>query len=116
LILYSRLLLQLNHDSAFAKAYQDGLNKKLYWGPTYEDSMDLIAKLPAIAGRIYRNCYGGDKLPAIDQDADYSKNLSNMLGFGGDEKFVELMRLYLTIHSDHEGGNVSVCLLSSLGK
>lgn len=33
--------LQLNHNSAFAKAYQDGINKKEYWGPTFEDSMDL---------------------------------------------------------------------------
>lgn len=32
---------QLNHDSAFAKAYQDGVSKKEYWGPTFEDAMDL---------------------------------------------------------------------------
>lgn len=35
---------QLNHDSAFAKAYQDGISKKEYWGPTFEDSMDLYVK------------------------------------------------------------------------
>ena len=29
-----------------------------------------------------------------------------MLGFNNAD-FVELMRLYLTIHADHEGGNVS---------
>lgn len=29
-----------------------------------------------------------------------------MLGFD-DQQFVELMRLYLSIHTDHEGGNVS---------
>ncbi len=29
-----------------------------------------------------------------------------MLGYT-DPQFIELMRLYLTIHSDHEGGNVS---------
>jgi citrate synthase len=29
-----------------------------------------------------------------------------MLGFE-DKMFTELMRLYLTIHTDHEGGNVS---------
>jgi len=69
--------------------------------------MDLIAKMPAIAGRIYRNTFGGSNPPAIDLKADYSQNLCNQLGFGGDEKFVELMRLYITIHSDHEGGNVS---------
>lgn len=30
-----------------------------------------------------------------------------MLGFGENSDFVDLMRLYLAIHADHEGGNVS---------
>lgn len=66
-----------------------------------------IAKLPNIAGRIYRNVYGRGKLPSIDLQKDYSANLSALLGFGDNAAFVELMRLYITIHSDHEGGNVS---------
>lgn len=70
--------------------------------------MDLIAKLPNIAGRIFRNVYGDGKLPAIDANKDYSANLASLLGYGDNEQFVELMRLYITIHSDHEGGNVSV--------
>ncbi len=37
---------------------------------------------------------------------DYSANFNRMLGFN-DKAFDELMRLYLVIHSDHEGGNVS---------
>ena len=61
--------------------------------------MDLIAKLPNIAGRIYRNVYGGGKLPAIEADKDYSYNLANLLGFADKSDFVELMRLYITIHS-----------------
>lgn len=106
---------QLNHDSAFAKAYQDGVSKKDYWGPTFEDAMDLfvlhthlvypmlifccsIAKLPNIAGRIYRNVFGDGKLPAIDPHKDYSHNLATLLGFGENEAFVELLRLYITIH------------------
>lgn len=104
---FSLAVTALNHDSAFAKAYAQGISKKDYWQPTYEDAMDLIAKLPAIAGRIFRNVYGDGKLPAIDASADYSKNLSTLLGFGDNKEFVELMRLYITIHSDHEGGNVS---------
>ncbi|KAG9315107.1 citrate synthase-like protein [Chiua virens] len=104
---FSLAVTALNHDSAFAKAYQDGVSKKEYWGPTFEDAMDLIAKLPNIAGRIYRNVFGDGKLPAIDPRRDYSHNLATLLGFGDDEAFVELLRLYLTIHSDHEGGNVS---------
>merc|ERR1712130_877827 len=37
---------------------------------------------------------------------DWSANYCNQIGFK-DPKFVELMRLYFTIHTDHEGGNVS---------
>lgn len=36
-----RTLLQLNHNSAFSKAYAEGISKKEYWGPTFDDSMDL---------------------------------------------------------------------------
>lgn len=104
---FSLAVTALNHNSAFAKAYQDGAKKQDYWDPTFEDSMDLIAKLPNIAGRIYRNVFGEGKLPAIDPAKDYSHNLATLLGFGDNAGFVELLRLYITIHSDHEGGNVS---------
>jgi citrate synthase len=57
-----------------------------------------IAKLPNIAGRIYRNVYGRGKLPSIDAQKDYSHNFATLLGFGDDAGFVELMRLYITIH------------------
>ncbi|KAJ1953985.1 citrate (Si)-synthase [Dispira parvispora] len=104
---FSLAVTALQHESQFAKAYQSGIPKTKYWEYTYEDSMDLIAKLPNIAGRIYRNVYKDGKLPAINPNADYSANLATLLGFGDNAGFVELMRLYLTIHSDHEGGNVS---------
>ncbi|EIN04962.1 citrate synthase [Punctularia strigosozonata HHB-11173 SS5] len=104
---FSMAVTALNHNSAFAKAYQNGISKKEYWGPTFEDAMDLIAKLPNIAGRIFRNVYGGGKLPAIDPTKDYSHNLATLLGFDDKPGFIELLRLYITIHSDHEGGNVS---------
>lgn len=68
--------------------------------------MDLIAKLPSLAALIYRNLYKDGKIVAVDQDLDWSANFSSMLGYDNPQ-FVELMRLYLTIHSDHEGGNVS---------
>ncbi|KAL7421538.1 citrate (Si)-synthase [Cryptotrichosporon argae] len=104
---FSLAVTALNHDSAFAKAYAQGVHKKEYWKTTFDDSMDLIAKLPNIAGRIFRNVFGDGKLPPIDPAKDYSANLATLLGFGDNEAFVELMRLYITIHSDHEGGNVS---------
>ncbi|VDD90027.1 unnamed protein product [Enterobius vermicularis] len=43
---------------------------------------------------------------SIDMNKDWSANFCNMLGYE-DPMFTELMRLYLTIHCDHEGGNVS---------
>jgi citrate synthase len=104
---FSLAVTALNHDSAFAKAYAEGTHKRDYWKTTYEDSMDLLAKLPVVAARIYQNVYGNGKVAAIDPSKDWSANFATMLGYGDNASFVELMRLYMTLHSDHEGGNVS---------
>lgn len=104
---FSLAVTALEHSSSFAKAYAKGINKKEYWGYTYEDSLDLIAKLPTIAARIYQNVFKGGKVAAVQKDQDYGFNFANQLGFGSNTDFVEMLRLYLTIHSDHEGGNVS---------
>lgn len=104
---FSLAVTALEHESAFAKAYAKGMPKKDYWGYTFEDSMDLIAKLPTIAARIYRNVYKDGKVAPVQKDKDYSFNFANQLGFAENKEFLELMRLYLTIHTDHEGGNVS---------
>ncbi|KAK6442414.1 citrate synthase [Oleoguttula sp. CCFEE 5521] len=101
----------LNYESKFAKAYEKGLNKADYWEPTFDDSISLLAKLPTIAAKIYQNAYrGGGALPAeIDESQDWSYNFAAMLGKGGKENegFQDLLRLYLALHGDHEGGNVS---------
>lgn len=105
----------LNHESKYAKAYSEGVHKSKYWEYVYEDSMDLIAKLPVVAATIYRNTYrDGKGIGAIDPKKDWSANFTKMLGYE-DEKFTELMRLYLTIHSDHEGGNVSAHTVHLVG-
>jgi len=97
----------LQSESKFAKAYSSGVHKSKYWEYVYEDAMDLIAKLPTVAAIIYRNLYrDGTSVSAIDEKKDWSWNFTSMLGYE-DPQFTELMRLYLTIHSDHEGGNVS---------
>lgn len=101
----------LNHTSSFAKAYEAGINKADYWEPTFDDSISLLAKLPTIAAKIYQNAYnGGGALPAeIDTAQDWSYNFAAMLGRGGEKHadFQDLLRLYLALHGDHEGGNVS---------
>merc|ERR1712198_249168 len=104
---FAAAITALNSESKFAKAYADGIHKSKYWEPAYEDSMDLIAKLPVVAATIYNNLFKEGATPCpIDPEKDWSYNFTEMIGYK-DPMFTELMRLYLTIHSDHEGGNVS---------
>jgi len=103
----SAALTALNTESVFAKAYSEGVHKSMYWELVYEDAMNLIAKIPIIAAKIYCNLYrDGSFNGAIDEKGDWALNFCSMLGYDQPD-FIELMRLYLVIHSDHEGGNVS---------
>jgi citrate synthase len=99
-------VLALQTESKFAKAYNEGISKKEYWDYTYEDTMTLIARLPRVAAYIYRRKYKNGEHIQPDGMLDWSANFAHMLGFDN-EGFKELMRLYMTIHADHEGGNVS---------
>ncbi len=99
-------VMALQTESNFAKEYAKGINKKDYWSPVYDDAMDLIARLPRIAAYIYRRKYKNSEHIQPNGLLDWAGNLAHMMGFE-DESFKELMRLYMTIHADHEGGNVS---------
>lgn len=92
--------------SIFARRYDEGLAKTDYWDPMYEDTMNLIAQLPQVAAYIYRRSFHNGQHIAPDPSLDWGGNFAHMLGIPGDE-FKSLMRLYLTIHADHEGGNAS---------
>src|SRR5215204_3921163 len=99
-------VMALQTESLFAKRYASGMNKKDYWDATFDDAMDLISRLPRIAAYIYRRKYkGGDHIQPNGL-LDWAGNFAHMMGFQ-DESFKELMRLYMVIHADHEGGNVS---------
>jgi citrate synthase len=99
-------IMALQTESQFAKQYGGGMNKKDYWDATFDDTMDLIARLPRVAAYIYRRKYrNGDHIQPNGL-LDWAGNFAHMMGFE-DESFKELMRLYMTIHADHEGGNVS---------
>merc|ERR1712037_880866 len=91
--------------SKFAKAYSNGVHKSEYYKYALEDILDVIAIIPKIAAVIYRNLYY-DGIVNNDLSLDYSGNFCRMLGYE-DSSFNELMRLYLCIHTDHEGGNAS---------
>jgi citrate synthase len=99
-------VMALQTESNFAKSYAAGISKKDYWDPIYDDTMDLISRLPRIAAYIYRRKYKNNQHIQPDGLLDWAGNLAHMMGYD-DESFKELMRLYMTIHADHEGGNVS---------
>jgi citrate synthase len=51
-------ILSLQSTSEFVKKYNEGISKAELWDPMYEDVMNLMAKLPAIAAYIYRRTQG----------------------------------------------------------
>jgi len=102
---FSMGLLACQTESKFAQAYRDGVHKSKYWEYAYEDIIDVIAKLPTIAALVYR-CTYKDGVVKGDKSLDWSGDFCRQLGMT-DLAFDELMRLYLTIHTDHEGGNAS---------
>lgn len=81
-------------------------SKAHYWEYFYEDSVDLIAKLPRLAALVYRHKYHNGKFIETNNSLDWAGNYAHMLGFPSLE-VKECIRGYLSIHSDHEGGNVS---------
>lgn len=94
-------------DSIFTRRIAEGMGKKEYWDAAYEDSMNLIARLPRIGAYIYRRSFHNGKHIEPDFSLDWAANLAQMLGVSNEKCFTTLMRLYMTIHADHEGGNAS---------
>lgn len=99
-------VMAMQNSSVFAQRYASGMNKSEYWDATYEDTMYLIAKLPRVAAYIYRRVYHNGEQTLPDISLDWAGNYAHMLGME-DPGFKEYMRLFLTIHADHEGGNAS---------
>lgn len=100
-------ILSMENESVFKSEYQKGINKNQYWEYTLEDALNVIAKLPSLAAGIYRIRFKDGKLINYRSDLDWAGNLANMLGLDTNKEFADLIRLYLVLHCDHEGGNVS---------
>ncbi len=108
MVMFDTGILVMERESVFRKQYTEGMKKADYWMPTLEDSLNLIARLPGLAAGVYRLRFKkGNRIP-LKKDLDWAGNYARMLGIKDpDGRFANLMRLYLVLHSDHEGGNVS---------
>jgi citrate synthase len=101
-------ILVLERESEFRKKYDEGMKKDDYWKPTLEDALNLIAWIPIIAAYIYRRKFRDGTRISADPSLDWAGNYAHMLGIPDPTgEFKNLMRLYMVLHSDHEGGNVS---------
>lgn len=106
MIQFNTAILAMSTESQFRKAYIAGMDKHDYWAPMYEGVMDLISRLPVIAAYIYRRVEHKGKVIPPDPGLDWAANLAHMMGFESEE-VKRLLRLYMVLHADHEGGNVS---------
>jgi len=114
--LFSTAILVMERESVFRRRYAEGMAKDVYWEATLEDSLQLLAKLPALAAGIYRlYTHRGAPLPS-DPRLDWAADYAHMLGLTDTNgEFANLLRLYLTLHCDHEGGNVSAFTCHTVG-
>ena len=103
--IFSSAIITLNRESFFNRKYKAGMNKLDYWDPTYEDALNLLAKLPGIAAYIYRKLYKDGKEIQSDPNLDWAGNFAHMMGI--DKPYDDVSRLHFIIHADHESGNVS---------
>jgi len=81
------------------------MNKKDMWDAMYEDSCNLLAKLPTIAAYIYRMKYKGDTPISSVPELDFGGDFAHMIG--NEAPYDDVARMYFIIHADHESGNVS---------
>ncbi|MBN2430941.1 MAG: citrate (Si)-synthase [Acidobacteria bacterium] len=103
--MFSAAVVAMQRESEFVKAYNAGVSKMDYWEPTYEDMLNLLAKMPEIAAYIFRMKYRSDTIIPADPDMDFGGNFAHMMGIP--KPYDEVSRLYFILHSDHESGNVS---------
>lgn len=106
MMLFSIAILALQNGSLFAKRYHEGMRREEYWEPMLEDSLNMTAKLPAIAAYIYNLKYHERRIIAPDPKLDWAANFAQMVGIPTPE-YMDLSRLYFILHSDHESGNAS---------
>jgi len=109
-------VLAMEKESVFRKNYDKGMSKEDYWKPMLEDGLSLIAKLPAIGAGVYRIRFQKSGLIEPDGSLDWGANFAHMLGLNDpDGNVKKLMRLYLMLHCDHEGGNASAFTSLTIG-
>jgi citrate synthase len=108
-------ILAMENESVFRQRYTEGMNKMEYWEPTLEDALRVIGTIHTIAAGVYRIRYKkGDLIEPSKKD--WAADFARMLGLPPKKgETAKMMQLYLTLHCDHEGGNVSANTCHTVG-
>lgn len=114
--LFAGAVLAMQRESRFAAAYAEGVARDDYWLYSLEDAHNLIARLPGVASGIYRMLYGKGERVRVRPDLDWGANFAHLLGISeSSPEFAEFLRMFMVLHSDHEGGNVSAHAATVVG-
>jgi citrate synthase len=97
--------MSMHRESFFSKKYYAGLKKEEYWEPTFEDALNMLAKLPEIATYTYAKLYRDGNRIQSNPNLDMGGNFAFMMG--KDKPYDDVTRMHFIIHADHESGNVS---------
>lgn len=109
-------ILTMENESLFRKRYDEGMPKTEYWEPALDDAMRILGTIHTIAAGIYRLRYKKGELIEPSSKLDWASDYVKMLGLPPKKgETAEMMRLYLVLHSDHEGGNVSANTCHTVG-
>lgn len=106
MVIFSAAIMTMQRESFFNKKYYAGVSKWDYWESTYEDALNLLAKLPEVGAYIYHKLYReGQKRIQSNPNLDFGGNFAHMMG--KQMPYDDVSRMYFILHSDHESGNVS---------
>ncbi len=101
-------LLAMERESAFRAAFESGTPRSELWRSLLEDCLTLLGRITTLAAGIYRMRFHNAEPIPPNPELDWASNFAAMLGIPDPTgQFRDLVRLYLVLHSDHEGGNVS---------
>ena len=103
--MFSAAIVAMQRESKFARFYKESYDRMTAWESMYEDSTDILARIPTIAAYIYRMKYRSDTPIAPNPDLDLGGNFAHMMGI--DPPYDDVARMYFILHSDHESGNAS---------
>lgn len=116
MVMLNTAVLVMQNESFFKKRYEEGMPKDHLWEPMFWDALNLLARIPVIAAYIYRRKFNKGPRINADYSLDWGANYARLLGINDpDGSFAKLMKLYLVLHSDHEGGNVSAMATQTVG-